>query len=213
MRDRIENACGRCSRDPGEITLVAVSKGHSAESVRAVADLGVTDFGENYLAELAEKAPQVPANWHFQGALQRRKIKDILLHVSSILSVSRPEELREIDKRAVETVECCLQVNIANEETKGGVDPADLNDLIDIAASLSKIKILGLMAIPPKPSVGEDPSYWFGKMANLNKEHGFSRLSLGMSDDFEDAIVAGSTMIRVGTALFGPRKYPPKKQD
>lgn len=186
----------------GNATLVAVSKGHSVEEIQKVYDRGVRDFGENYLHELAAKEPHFPdARWHFQGRLQRRKIRDIVKFSSSILSVARLEELEEIEKRAESAVTCYIEVNIAEESQKNGVMPADLGVLLE--RTFPKIRIDGLMTVPPSEG---DPRPWFAKLRELAQAHGLEKLSMGMSSDYEIALEEGATMVRIGTAIFGERR-------
>lgn len=206
IRERMAAAALRAGRDPAGVRLLAVSKGHPAGTLRAALEAGVTDFGENYLQELAGKAAAVPgARWHYQGALQRRKIKEILPITDSILSVSRAEELSEIAKRADRPVTCLVEVNVGGEESKGGARPGDLGGLLAAASSLANVRVTGLMTIPPPGDAPEASRPWFRALRELAVEHGLRELSMGMSDDFEIAIEEGATLVRIGTALFGPR--------
>lgn len=206
IRERMVAAARRAGRDPSGVRLLAVSKGHPAETVRAALAAGVTDFGENYLQELAGKAAAVPgARWHFQGALQRRKIKEILPITDSILSVSRAEELAEIAKRADRPVTCLIEVNVGGEESKGGARPGDVPDLLAAADGMANVRVTGLMTLPPPGESPEASRPWFRVLRELAVAHGLRELSMGMSDDFEIAIEEGSTQVRIGTALFGPR--------
>jgi hypothetical protein len=230
IREKIEAAARRVGRDPKEIQLIAVSKGQSPERIREALLAGQGDFGENYQQELTAKAAAlvdptfrnagletgviIPAPiWHFQGGLQRRKIKEILKFTRSILSVARIEELQEFEKRANQDmegprprgphqVECYIEVNIAREAQKNGVLPENLTKLLDGAVPLKNLQIKGLMCVPPFEG---DPRPWFAATRELAVRHGLSGLSMGMSDDFEIAIEEGATMVRVGTAIFGPR--------
>jgi len=220
LKERIAIAAESVGRAPSEIMLLAVSKGQNAESIRTVAELGLKNFGENYFQELSSKSAELSdteINWNFQGTLQRRKIKDILKITSSILSVARIEELEEIEKRANLLLHsndsrrlqpaqcncsCYIEVNIGREPRKNGVLPENLRALLDFAETLSKVKIDGLMTVPP---AGSNPSRWFAELRELGMRNGISKFSMGMSSDFESAIREGSTMVRIGTALFGER--------
>ncbi len=203
VRERIEAACRAAGREPGSVRLVAVSKGHPVESVLAAAACGLNEFGENYLQELAAKAPALPgAAWHYQGTVQRRKIREILGHASSFLSVARPEEFVEIEKRAAGTIECHVEVNVGREPRKNGVLPESLPAILETAARCERVRIAGLMTVPPDD---DDPARWFAALRKLGEAHGLSGLSMGMSGDFETAIREGSTMVRIGTAIFGER--------
>ncbi|RMH56631.1 MAG: YggS family pyridoxal phosphate-dependent enzyme [Candidatus Hydrogenedentota bacterium] len=206
VRERIRRAAERSGRSPDAVRLIAVSKGHGVEAVHVLKDAGVEDFGENYLSELEEKASVIPARWHFQGRLQRRKIRTILNYSRSLLSVSREEEIREIEKRASEPVECYLEVNVGGEETKGGVPPDRLGALVRAAREATKIRLCGLMTIPPFAEEAEESRKYFALLRDLAREWEIEGLSMGMSNDFEVAIEEGATMVRIGTALFGPRR-------
>lgn len=199
VRERIAAAAGRAGRDPASIKLIAVSKGHGKDAVAEGIAAGLTDFAENYLQELALKATTA-ATWHYQGTLQRRKIRDILKYTSSILSVARMEELEEIEKRATQKVSCLIEVNIAREPQKNGAFAEDISAML--GRDWSKIDIRGLMTVPPASG---DPLPWFEKLRDLAAEYKLPELSMGMSSDFEAAIEAGATMVRIGTAIFGAR--------
>lgn len=202
MRGRIESAARRSGRDPASIKLIAVSKGHGADSVREAVVAGQRDFGENYLQELSVKASQIPeAVWHYQGTVQRRKVKEILKYSSSIISVARLEELEEISKRATKKVNCLIEVNIANEPQKNGASPDSLEDFLK---PFENVEVSGLMVVPPAEG---DPRPWFEKLAALAGKHHLRELSMGMTSDFEEAIMCGATMVRIGTAIFGERTY------
>lgn len=198
-------AAERVGRDPQEIKLLAVSKGQSIDRIREAIACGALDFGENYLGELAEKAREVNVAWHYQGALQSRKIREILRFSSRILSVTREKELIEISRRAEGVVVCYLEVNIAAEESKGGAKPADVAGILRAAIGLPNVEIHGLMCIPPHHEDPESSRDWFRRLRVLAGDVGLTRLSMGMTNDFEVAIEEGSTMVRVGTGIFGER--------
>lgn len=220
IRARIADAERASGRPPGSVTLMAVSKGHPVSSVVEAIGCGIFAFGENYAQELLAKARDLRAlaesgelgrstapaaaiaTWHYQGTLQRRKIRDLLPVVASFHSVARREELDEIAKRATVQVDCYLEVNIGSEPQKNGVLPVDLPGLLDHAAGLERISVRGLMTVPPDD---EDPARWFAALRELATRHGLTELSMGMSSDFETAIREGATIVRLGTALFGSR--------
>lgn len=211
VRRRIASAALRCGRDPAGIRLIAVSKGHGADAVAAAMACGLADFGENYAQELEEKASHhslrvtrdalLPV-WHFQGRLQRRKIKDILRYSSSLLSVARVEELAEIEKRAIAPVTCLVEVNIAAEPQKNGAHPDEVEKLLEASLTMKHLHIAGLMAVPP---FDQPPEPWFEKLRDLRDRLKLPELSMGMSSDFEVATERGATMVRIGTAIFGAR--------
>jgi len=200
VRDKIAAAAERGGRDPASVKLIAVSKGHGKDAVAEGIAAGLSDFAENYLQELATKATPA-ATWHYQGTLQRRKVRDILKYASSILSVARIEELEEIEKRATQRVSCLIEVNIAREPQKNGAVAENISAMLN--RDWSNIEIRGLMTVPP---VSDNPLPWFKKLRDLAVEHHLPDLSMGMSSNFEAAIEAGSTMVRIGTAIFGERK-------
>lgn len=220
IRDRIAAAERAAGRAPGSVTLMAVSKGQPAAAVLAALRCGLFAFGENYAQELLAKDRDLRAltasggagetdaltaaiaTWHYQGALQRRKVRDLLPVVASFHAVARREELDEIAKRASAATDCYLEVNIGSEPQKNGVLPGDLPGLLDHAARLDRVRVRGLMTVPPE---GDEPARWFAALRELAGRHGLAELSMGMSSDFEAAIREGATIVRVGTALFGPR--------
>ncbi len=211
VQERVAAAARRSGRDPGEVTLIAVSKAHPTEAIMAAYDAGHRDFGENRAQELAEKAPRLPADirWHFVGSLQRRKAK-LVRPVAAVLHSLDRESLADAWVRGEGPAPPALvQVNLALEPQKGGVLPADTAALVRYSIDAG-IDVTGLMAIPPAPETDEDSRRWFDELAALRGELSrefttLRHLSMGMTDDFEVAIEAGSSMIRVGRAIFGPR--------
>lgn len=186
------------------VTLVAVTKNHPPELVRAAAAAGLSTFGENYVQELAAKQAaltELPISWHFIGHLQRNKAKDIVNRVALIHGVDNLALGQALDRRARAPQDVLVEVNIGAEATKSGVKPTELAPLLRDLAGLEKIRCRGLMAIPPPG----DTRRHFKALAALAREHGLPELSMGMSDDFEAAIEEGATFVRVGTALFGTR--------
>ncbi|MBL4888609.1 MAG: YggS family pyridoxal phosphate-dependent enzyme [Candidatus Lindowbacteria bacterium] len=212
VRGRIEDAAKSAGRNPEDITLVGVAKGHNVETVKAAVEYGLNNIGENYLNEFGVKALTIKADWHFQGAVQRRKIKDILRLTRSILSVARLEEFEEINKRMdmikglqEETAKCFICVNLGQEESKTGALPDDVAGIVAAARDMTRLEVRGLMAIPPHSYRAEDSRAWFRKLKELAETNDLHELSMGMTNDFEIAIEEGATMVRVGTAIFGAR--------
>jgi len=203
VRERIARACDAAGRDPGSVTLVAVSKRHPADAIREAMDAGQGLFGENYAQELAEKAAEIDgARWHMIGHLQRNKVKLLIPTRALIETVDSPRLARELDKRAQDSVDVLLQVDVAREASKSGCSIEDLDDLVDAARALPRLNVRGLMAIPP---AGEDPRPHFAALRRLAEARSLPDLSMGMSSDLEIAVEEGATIVRVGTAIFGPR--------
>lgn len=214
--DRISRACAACKRNRDHIDLLAVSKKHSIESIREIFSLGQKRFGENYASELFQKAEQLKdldIQWVYIGALQSNKIGRLVEVCSEIQTVGSVKHLRYIDRYAMEhgkkDFPVFLQVNIANESQKSGFTIEQIQSLLESEGSFDNIVIKGLMAIPPAEdskaaSHVEIPKSYL-KLSDLNSKMGFKSLSLGMSADLEAAIKVGSTCIRVGSDIFGPR--------
>lgn len=192
------------------VTLIAVSKTQPVEALEKLYKEGQRDFGENYVQELMEKARwfnekgYFDVRWHFIGHLQSNKVKQIVSLVHCIHSVDSEKLALEIAKRREgEALPIFIQVNIDQEATKSGVSPQDLTALVERVSQLPTLKVLGLMCIPEPSSKNA-----FGRLRELEascKPHTLGMLSMGMSQDFEEAIRQGSTHVRVGTLLFGPR--------
>ena len=202
VRARIAAACGRAGRDPAEVTLVAVSKTMPPEACQEAVAAGQPILGENYAQELRDKARLVKgARWHYIGPLQRNKVKYVVGTAELIHSVDSVEILNEIAARARKlnlVQRCLIQVNVGDEPQKSGCSVAELPALR--AAFGEGVTLEGLMCIPP---FDEDPVPHFKKLRALRDN--LPHLSMGMSSDFEAAIAEGATLVRVGTALFGPR--------
>ncbi len=220
VRDRIAAAARAAGRDPAEVGLVAVSKTWPAAAVRELAALGQADFGENRAQELTGKAAELtdlPLRWHFVGQLQRNKAAAVARLGAVVHSVDRVSLARTLARVGVETgrpVEVLLQVDLGGPEgelaARGGADPADVPALADAVAAEEGVVLRGLMAVAPR---GVEPGPAFARLAALAErvraDHPEARhLSAGMSADLEEAVAAGSTLVRVGTALFGTRPLP-----
>ncbi len=184
------------------VKILAVTKTFPAATAQLAVDAGLTDLGENYASEIVDKAPLVRgARWHFIGAMQRNKVKKIATSVALWQSVDRPELLAEIAKRSP-GASVLIQVNTTHEPQKSGCRPADLDRLVDRAYEL-ELDLRGLMTIGPTSDT--DPRPAFCELRGHVDRLGLEIASMGMSGDLEAAVAEGSTMVRVGTALFGPR--------
>ena len=214
IRKALEEAAVKAGRDPREITLCAATKMNDAQRVQEAIAAGVDCCGENRVQELTEKSAQNAyegAPVHFIGHLQTNKVRQVVGKVDLIQSVDSQRLLEAIHKEAQKQGICqdiLLEVNVAAEESKSGFAPEQLPEMLELAASFSGVRVIGLMAIPPVSQNPGDNIQWFTKMRQLYETvPGGQVLSMGMSDDFTDAIACGSTMIRVGTAIFGRRNY------
>lgn len=216
IRGRIAAACARSGRDVSSVTLLAVSKTHPPETIRVAVEAGQLLFGENKIQEAKAKIPLCPgrARWHFIGHLQSNKVRDAVELFEMIQGVDSLAIAREISKRAVQaarTMPILLEVNVAGEGSKFGYKPDQLLAELKELNVLPKIEIHGLMAIPPYTPVADKARPYFRKLRELKEQAEATlgaplpQLSMGMSGDFEVAIEEGSTMVRVGTALFGER--------
>jgi len=222
VRERIARAAARAGRDPSHIRLIAVSKTFAADAVRAAAQDGQLDFGENKLQEAQQKRrdlADLPLKWHLVGHLQSNKARKAAAEFDVIHSIDSSSLLQRIDEAAAAVsrrVELLVQVDLAGEPTKHGARVEDLKPIFEAAGRATAIRLIGLMLLPPAvddPAVARE---WFRKLralrdtlqaegipANMLKE-----LSMGMSHDYEIAIEEGATFVRVGTAIFGRRGSP-----
>ncbi|HXU73754.1 MAG TPA: YggS family pyridoxal phosphate-dependent enzyme [Polyangia bacterium] len=205
--EKIAAAARAAGRDPSTVTLLAVSKTVPAERVREAMRAGQSLFGENYAQELRDKARELEgARWHFLGPLQRNKVKYVVGVAELIHSVDSLALLDEIAARAdkVGVVQRCLvQVNVGDEPQKSGCARGDVPALVRAFAARSSVRCEGLMCIPPD---GAPPRPFFDNLAKLAAAEGLRTLSMGMSGDYAEAIAAGATIVRVGTAIFGARE-------
>ncbi len=216
VRGRIAEACRRAGRDPGEVTLIAVSKGHPPEAVRAAHEAGMTIFGENRVQEASQKIPLCPSSlvWHMVGHLQRNKVRKALPlfeMIHSVDSLRLVEALERECSRLGKVLPVLIEVNVAGESSKYGVAPENLRELLDAAAGCGHLEVRGLMTMPPWSPDPEKVRPYFARLRELLVKageewgHGLVELSMGMSADFEVAIEEGATMVRIGTAIFGRR--------
>lgn len=203
VRDRIARACDRARRDPGSVTLVGVTKYASVEQAVELVGAGVRDLGENHAQQLRDRAPLVPgARWHFIGPLQTNKAKYVARHASVFHALDRVEVAAALAAKGGGGVECFVQVNLAGEATKAGIEPAAAVDVV--AACREHVPVVGLMTMPPLASDPEDSRRWFRALRELADEVGVGGLSMGTTADYEVAVEEGATVVRIGSALFGP---------
>ena len=219
VKQRIADAARHVGREPSEITLIGVSKTVEAERVREAVEAGLTVLGENRVQELVSKYDEIPdVSWHLIGHLQTNKVKYIADKVCLIHSVDSFRLMDEIERTASAKdifVKYLLQVNVSGEETKFGISPKDAERYTEYAAGLSHCRLSGLMTVPPPVVNPWDNKKFFDKLYEISVDIraknydniSMDVLSMGMSGDFEAAIECGSTMVRVGSAIFGKRNY------
>jgi pyridoxal phosphate enzyme (YggS family) len=228
VRARVAAATTRAGRDPAAVTVVGVTKRKGAELIVAAVRAGLRDLGESYVQEAVSKVPAVNGalerigealpRWHFVGQLQRNKARDVVRLFDSVSSVDRERLGAELERRAEQeqrTLELLIQVNLSDEPQKGGILPDALPELLVASRAWSRLRVTGLMTIP---AADDDPEHSRPAFAQLRKlrdelrgspggEH-LEELSMGMTGDFEVAIEEGASIVRVGTAIFGPRSEP-----
>lgn len=202
----------RAGRLRSDVTLVAVTKKFSAETIRQAYSAGLRDFGENYVQEFAGKSAGLVeldgARFHLIGHLQSNKARQAIGLFQTIQTVDSVKLLQRLDGAACEantTVDAYIEVKLSDEESKTGAAAGDLPGLTDAAAKCTNVKVLGLMTVPPWSQDAETARPYFRELAALARQNGLWALSMGMSNDFEVAIEEGATLVRVGTALFGAR--------
>jgi len=207
---RIAEAARAAGRDPGQVTLVAVSKTHGADKVRELLAAGQRVFGENRVQEAEEKFPALKAEYpdlqlHLIGPLQTNKARDAVALFDVIESVDRERLAATLAKemtRAGRRPDCFIQVNTGEEAQKAGVLPAELDAFVAACRDTHKLPVVGLMCIPP---VDEEPALHFALLVKMAARNGLAKVSMGMSADYEIAVRLGATHVRVGSALFGAR--------
>lgn len=194
---------------------MAVSKKFSAIRIREAYGAGLREFGENYVQEFAGKRPQLQdlegARFHLIGHLQSNKAGQVCELFDVVQTGDSPKLLERLDRALAERdmqMEVLLEIKLSDEENKSGADPSLLPELMKTAGSCSQIRVTGLMTMPPWSTDAEQSRPYFRRLARLGREYGLTKLSMGMSNDFEVAIQEGATLIRVGTALFGSRPKP-----
>jgi len=210
VRERVARAAERAGRRAEDVLLVGVSKTVDVARIRAAIAAGLGALGENRVQEARDKITELgrTVQWHLVGHLQTNKVRDALELFDVIHSVDRIDLARELDRRARakgRTIDAFVQVNVGGELSKGGWPPEAVETAVGAISALSGLKLRGLMTIPPAVERTEDARAWFRTLRKLAERHGLPELSMGMSADFEVAIEEGATMVRVGTAVFGPR--------
>jgi len=217
VKSRIAAACAAARRDPRDIVLVAVGKTFPADDLRAAHAAGQRDFGENQVQEALAKIEQLGSLrlvWHFIGPVQSNKTRAVAEHFDWVHSIDRLKVAERLSAQRPETLpplQACVQVNVSGEASKSGVPPAEAPALARAVASLPRLRLRGLMTIPEPTTDAALARRRFETLRDLEGElvRGglvLDTLSMGMSDDFEAAIAAGATMVRVGSAIFGPRR-------
>lgn len=217
--ERMSEAAIRSGRDPKAITLLAATKTVDVETINHAIQSGIRVIGENRVQELLAKYDQLmPVHRHLIGHLQTNKVRDVIARAELIHSVDSLHLARELQKQAERMdvfSEILLEVNIGGEESKSGFSPEEVKDAVYEIAALPRVRVRGLMAIPPVCEHSEENRKYFAKMNKLFLDIGTEKidnssmdiLSMGMSDDYDVAISEGATLVRVGTALFGKRNY------
>ncbi|MDR2214280.1 MAG: YggS family pyridoxal phosphate-dependent enzyme [Nevskiaceae bacterium] len=216
LRLRIASAAALAGRDAASITVLAVSKGHGAETLRAALAAGLTAFGENYVDEALPKIQalrEARPVWHFIGRPQANKTRTLAEQFDWVHGVDRPRIAERLSAQRpfhAPPLNLCVQVNVAGEATKGGVTPEQAPELLDAIAALPRLKLRGLMCMLPFDLSEPEQRAGFARLRALleaaqARGHALDTLSMGMSDDFEAAIREGATLLRIGSALFGAR--------
>ena len=222
VEQSIAAACARAGRSRDSVTLVAVSKTHPAAAVRAVAAAGQRHFGENYLQESVEKIAEIAAKdpiegliWHFIGPIQSNKTRPIAQHFHWVHTIERDKVARRLSEQRdthLPPLQVCIEVNVSGEASKSGVSPDALPALAETIASLPRLRLRGLMAIPEPTPDAALARRRFAQLRELRdalnvRGHDMDTLSMGMTADMDAAIAEGATLVRIGTAIFGERKY------
>ena len=220
VQEKIKEACKRAGRSADEVTLVAVSKTKPNEMIEELYAAGHRDFGENYIQELRAKHEALPKDirWHMIGHLQRNKVKYIAEYITMIHSVDSFELAQTIEKEAAKhnrVIPILIEVNVAGEDTKFGVSPEKAAELAEMISHLPHVRVSGLMTSAPFVEDPEEDRVYFRNLRNLSVDIEDKKLdnvtvgalSMGMSNDYEIAVEEGSTMVRVGTSIFGERDY------
>lgn len=221
VTENIKSACQKAGREPGDVTLIAVSKTKPVSAIREAYEHGIREFGENKVQELVEKQEALPKDirWHMIGHLQRNKVKYIVDKAALIHSVDSVRLAEEISREAVKkqiTVSILIEVNIAGEDTKFGAAPEETEALVREIAQLPGIHIEGLMTIAPYVDDAEENRQYFSRLKQLSVDIkrknidnvSMNVLSMGMTGDYMVAVEEGASYVRVGTGIFGERQYP-----
>ncbi len=218
VRERIARACRQAGRDPATVALVAVSKQQPAEALAALATLGQRIFGESYVQEALAKQTalaHLPLEWHFIGPLQGNKTRTVAERFHWVHSVDRERIARRLNEQRPEALgplQVCIQVNLSGEASKSGVAPEGLIPLAEFVEACPRLRLRGLMTLPARSEDLEQQRRPFARLRGLQQRladhlgRPLDTLSMGMSADLEAAVMEGATWVRVGTALFGPRR-------
>jgi len=220
VQERIRAAATQAGRDSSEVRLIAISKLQPAAAVREAYAAGQRDFGENYVQELVQKAEQLKdlteLRWHAIGHLQRNKVRHVVSLTELVHTVDSAELAGELERRFTGArasndarLSVLVEVSIADEEQKHGVAKSELSALLTAIEALPALRLCGLMCVPPLCEAAEDARPYFDALRELRGQHGgvqrLPELSMGMTSDLEQAVAAGATLVRVGTAIFGAR--------
>jgi PLP dependent protein len=201
VREEIAAAARRAGRDPAEVELLTAVKYVDVEDIGVLADAGLTLLGENRAQELEAKVaawPDTGLRWHFIGQLQSRKVKQILPLVELTHSVASDSALRQLERHGTPDTEILVEVDVAGEEGKAGIAPAELDDFLERAP----VRVVGLMGMPPFTDDPEASRPHFAALRELAAQHGLRRLSMGTSQDYAVAVEEGATIVRIGSVLF-----------
>jgi pyridoxal phosphate enzyme (YggS family) len=220
VQRRTQLAAQTAGRDPRSIQILAVSKRQPLAAIRAAFAAGQRAFGENYLQEASEKIlalADIPIEWHFIGRIQRNKTRAIAEQFSWVHTLDREQIARRLAGQrplSLQPLNVCIQVKLVDEAAKSGVLPDELGKLAALVVSQPRLRLRGLMCIPPATQYPEEARRYFRRlreMLDMLRQDGFEldTLSMGMSADLEIAISEGATMVRIGTAIFGPRRKDP----
>ena len=206
--ERIHKAAATCGRDPSSIKLVAVTKTVPPESIRQAVECGIRDIGENRFQEALPKREalaDLAVTWHFIGHLQTNKAKKVVENFDWVQCVDRAELAAKLNQTTSKPLPVLIEVKLHEEPNKSGIDESGLPGFVEQFKSYDRLRLRGLMAIPPFFEDPEDARPYFRKLHDLGRRFALPELSMGMSHDFEVAITEGATMVRIGTALFGDR--------
>jgi pyridoxal phosphate enzyme (YggS family) len=196
---RVRDEIAAAGREPDDVEVLAAVKYVALEEIGVLAEAGLTVVGENRAQDLEAKAAAHPElTWDFIGHLQSRKVKQVLPHVRFVHSVASDSVLRQLERHATPETEVLVEVNVAGEEDKSGIAPADLDDFI----ARCPARVVGLMTMPPLADDPEDSRRWFAALAELAGERGLRHLSMGTSQDYRVAVEEGATIVRLGTTLY-----------
>ena len=214
-KEELARVCAACGRDPREVKVIAVSKTVGLDAISEAISAGAHDFGENRPDMLAEKAERLPGEcWHFIGNIQSRKIPEIVAHASIVHSLYQESHLAKFDAvsaQAGKIQDVLLEVNVSGEQSKSGLAPADVADMLAAATACEHLRVRGLMTMAPQGDLAVARECFAGLAALADELRAalpaekaalFSELSMGMSEDWREAVAAGATMVRIGRALF-----------